>query len=53
LMNPVWFRREHISYTGSWSLKVSISDCHSKRLYCQYLEKGKEIVNETLIIYMK
>jgi hypothetical protein len=40
-------------YTGSRPFRVSISDRHSERLSCQYLEKGREIASQTLIASMK
>jgi hypothetical protein len=52
-VTPVVIRWEHISYTGSRPFKVSISDRHSERLCWQYLEKGREIASEKLIIYTK
>jgi hypothetical protein len=53
LMNPVSIRWQHIEYTGSRSFKVSISDRHSERLYCQYLEKGRDSESEKSITCMK
>jgi hypothetical protein len=46
LMNPVLTGCEHIDYRESWPFKLSLSDRHSERLYCQYPEKGKEIASE-------
>jgi hypothetical protein len=53
LMSPVLIRWEYISDMRSRSFKLSISDRHSERLDCQYLENGNEIASEKLTTCMK
>jgi hypothetical protein len=53
LMNPILIRWKYIWDTESRPFNVSISHRPSERLYCQYLEKRREIANEKLVIYVK
>jgi hypothetical protein len=53
LMNPILIRWEHISSAGSASFKVLISNRHSEKLCCQYLEKGRKTESEKSISCMK